>query len=259
MSKITKKDMNIGAKIKLVRNSIDKNKKQFSKLLSVSQPTITRYEDGSRLPDYKFLKNLFDKLNVNPNWFFCDIGPVFKEVDDNNKMLVMNASGEMINPYNLKDKDFDVKIIAQTLSRVCRFWSQTSEFYSVAQHCLVMESYFEDIELKKWAMMHEVFEGLTGMDVPSPIKNSPEMRAYKIAEIKALKQASKIFNLSENTPIEIKEIDNRLMATEALRFMNTSNYDWCENIEPLPASIIGEPMSMKEAEVAFLAKWNELF
>lgn len=64
-------------------------------------------------------------------------------------MLVMNASGRMINPYELNTVDFEPRIIAQTLSRTCRFWGQTSEFYSVAQHCLIMEELFEDLDLKK--------------------------------------------------------------------------------------------------------------
>jgi hypothetical protein len=174
-------------------------------------------------------------------------------------MLVMNASGKMINPYDLKSEDFDPRIIAQTLSRVCRFWGQTSEFYSVAQHCLVMEQQFQEIELKKWAMLHEVYEGLTGMDIPSPIKHSPEMENYRIAEDKALEQAAEIFGLTPPMPNEVKVMDKRLMVTEALRFMNTSNYDWTEIAQPLPLSIIGRPLDMKEAEIAFLTRWYELF
>lgn len=171
----------------------------------------------------------------------------------------MNASGKLINPYDLKDEDFDPRIIAQTLSRVCRFWGQTSEFYSVAQHCLIMEALFDDVELKKWAMIHEVFEGLTGMDVPTPIKHSPEMQSYRDAEDKALSQAAKIFGLTPPMPEMVKIIDKRLMVTEALRFMNTQNFQWEDIADPLPLSIIGKPMDMKEAEIAFLTRWYELF
>ena len=174
-------------------------------------------------------------------------------------MEVMNASGTLINPYDLKVTDFDPRIIAQTLSRVCRFWSQTSEFYSVAQHCLIMESLFDDIELKKWAMLHEVFEGLTGMDVPTPIKHSPEMESYRIAEDKAIEQAANIFSLTPPMPEKIKLMDKRLMVTEALRFMNTANYNWTQIAKPLPLSIIGRPLDIKEAEIAFLTRWYELF
>ena len=174
-------------------------------------------------------------------------------------MKVMNASGRLIDPFNLEDQDFDPRIIAQTLSRICRFWGQTTEFYSVAQHCLVLESVLQDKELKKWALIHEVFEGLTGMDIPTPIKHSPHMEDYRVAEDKALEQAAKIFNLTPPVPEEIKVYDKRLMVTEALRFMNTSNYDWKSIAKPLPIFILGTPLGMKEAETAFLNRWYELF
>lgn len=174
------------------------------------------------------------------------------------EILVMNASGKMINPYELERENFDPRIIAQTLSRTCRFWGQTSEFYSVAQHCLVMESLFDDIELKKWAMGHEVFEGLTGMDVPSPIKHSPAMESYRLAEDRCLDLFSDIYNLSKPTPKEIKIADDRLKVTEALRFMSNNHY-WLEMAQPFKLSIIGKPLDMKEAEIAFLTRWYELF
>lgn len=172
---------------------------------------------------------------------------------------VMNASGMMINPYNLNPEDFDPNIIAQTLSRICRFWGQTSEFYSVAQHCLAIESLFDDLELKRWAIGHEVFEGLTGMDVPSPIKHSPAMQSYREAEDRALDMFADIYGLSKPTPQAIKIADKRMMVTEALCFMNSENYDWLQIAQPYELSVIGRPLDMKEAEVAFLARWNELF
>ena len=58
----------------------------------------------------------------------------------------------------------------------------------------------EDIELKKWALGHEVFEGLTGMDVPSPIKHSPVMDSYRLAEDKCLDLFADIYGLSKPTP-----------------------------------------------------------
>lgn len=172
---------------------------------------------------------------------------------------VMNASGRMINPYALKPEDFDPRIMAQTLSRICRFWGQTSDFYSVAQHCLVMESLFEDLEMKRWAMGHEVFEALTGMDIPSPIKHSPAMQSYCEAEDRALEIFADVYGLSKPTPEAIKIADKRLMVTEALRFMNSENYDWESIAKPYKLSIIGRPMDMKEAEIAYLTRWYDLF
>lgn len=190
-----------------------------------------------------------------------------KSTDDNtnfNKHIqVMNASGKMINPFELKDSDFDPKIIAKTLSRICRFWGQTSEFYSVAQHCLAMMEVFSDRDLKRWALLHEVFEGLTGMDIPTPIKHNEAMMDYRKAEERALIQAAKIFGLNPSMPNEIKIADKRMMVTEALQYMNTQNYDWTQIARPFDEfhilKIVKNPMSMELAEATFLHFWEKLF
>lgn len=113
--------------------------------------------------------------------------------------------------------------------------------------------------MKRWALGHEVFEGLTGMDIPSPIKHSSAMQSYCDAEDRALDMFADIYGLSKPTPQIIKIADKRLMVTEALRFMNSSNYDWESIAEPYHLSIIGKPLDMKEAEIAFLTRWYEIF
>lgn len=122
-----------------------------------------------------------------------------------------------------------------------------------------MESLFEDLEMKRWAMGHEVFEALTGMDIPSPIKHSPAMQSYCEAEDRALEIFADVYGLSKPTPEAIKIADKRLMVTEALRFMNSENYDWESIAKPYKLSIIGRPMDMKEAEIAYLTRWYDLF
>jgi len=96
-------------------------------------------------------------------------------------MEVLNYQGKLINPLALKESDFDNLGMqaAVTLSRIQRFWGQCREPYTVAQHCLSMVDLFEgDKELQRWAIGHEVYEALTGMDVPSPVKHSPAYAPY---------------------------------------------------------------------------------
>ena len=181
-------------------------------------------------------------------------------------MEVMNASGNLIDPFNLQKKDFDPKVIAQTLSRVCRFWGQTRRFYSVAQHCLVIVRIFEgNTELQKWALIHEVFEGLTGMDVPTPIKKSHEMAPYRKAEERCLLQAAEIFGLTPPMPEEIKIADKRLMVSEALVLMNSENYDWAQLAEPYGEEVISwiseksMLQDMQYVEHRFLKEFERLF
>ena len=68
--------MQINEKLKLIRFVKGLNKMQFAELTGVAQSTITRYESGDRKPDYSFLKILFEKLDVNPNWIFLDVEPM---------------------------------------------------------------------------------------------------------------------------------------------------------------------------------------
>lgn len=174
---------------------------------------------------------------------------------------VMNYQGLLINPFELKKQDFDNFGMqsAVTLSRLQRFWGQLKKPYSVAQHCLSMVAYFDgDKELQKWAIAHEAFEALTGMDIPSPYKN--KLPEFKIAENKALALLAEIYNLTYPVPEIIKIIDKGLMVMEAEALMpSNSNYNW--------QSLYGEPkdqlykLNASEAEIKddYISFWSELF
>ena len=89
--------MQINEKLKLIRFVKGLNKKQFAELTGVAQSTITRYESGDRKPDYSFLKNLFDKLDVNPNWIFFDELPQINYVDE---LTVSNENRQLLLDLN---------------------------------------------------------------------------------------------------------------------------------------------------------------
>lgn len=101
--------MEINEKIQFIRNANNMNKKQFSELLEVSQPTITRYEDGERLPDFNFLKNLIEKLHINPDWIFFDVEPAFLDIDDNN---ITMQNQQLIKDIDLilTPEEFNIKL-----------------------------------------------------------------------------------------------------------------------------------------------------
>ena len=89
--------MKISEKLQLIRNIKGINKKEFAELIGVAQSTITRYESGDREPDYSFLKNLFDKLYVNPNWIFFDELPQINYVDE---LTVSNENRQLLLDLN---------------------------------------------------------------------------------------------------------------------------------------------------------------
>lgn len=177
-------------------------------------------------------------------------------------MEVLNYQGKLIDPLALKESDFENLGMqaAVTLSRVQRFWGQCREPYTVAQHCMSMVALFEgDEELQRWAIGHEVYEALTGMDVPSPIKHSPAYAPYKNAEERALEMFADIYGLTPPVPAEIKKADKDLMVMEAEALMPWNpDVDWRRYGSPRGLLY---RLGSAEAEIRndFLLKWQDLF
>ncbi len=172
--------------------------------------------------------------------------------------LLVAGTGRLVNIFDLQPKDFDVPMIARALSRIGRFFSQTTKFYSVAEHCLIMEGLLTDPVEKRWALAHELFEAYSH-DIPSPVKSSPQMAPFRRAEELCLQRAADHFGLPRVMPTNVKALDKSLMISEAFSYMPATEYDWREISDPVPGLILGDPMSMEEAEEAFLARWYELF
>jgi hypothetical protein len=76
---------------------------------------------------------------------------------------------------NLSDptpESISVDDIAGALSRICRFGGHTREFYSVAQHSVLvanMIAYFDRSDLQIVALHHDSHEAYLG-DMPTPLK-----------------------------------------------------------------------------------------
>ncbi|MFW9627360.1 MAG: hypothetical protein ACMV1K_11540 [Sulfurospirillum sp.] len=175
---------------------------------------------------------------------------------------VLNYQGRLLNPLDLKDEDFQNlgMQLAITLSRVQRFWGQCRENYTVGQHCLSMVQLFEgDLKKQRWAIGHEAYEGLTGMDVPSPIKHSPAYLPYKEAEDRALVQFARLYDLTPPMPLEIKKADKALMVMEAEALMPFNHeVDWRLISEPR-GLLYKLGASQEEIKRDFINKWQELF
>jgi hypothetical protein len=149
---------------------------------------------------------------------------------------------------------------AITLSRVQRFWGQLKEPYSVAQHCLSLIDYFENVEHKKWWLAHEIYEGLTGMDIPSPIKHSPAYVPYKEAEDKALDTFARLYGLTPPVPKDVKKADKDVMVMEAEALMPyNSEINWRANGNKPIGKLYKLGASEDEIRRDFINTWQELF
>ncbi len=60
----------IGARISEIREAKGYSQSDFAKLINVSQPTLSRWENGSRQPKAVDLTHICDKINMSLNEFF---------------------------------------------------------------------------------------------------------------------------------------------------------------------------------------------
>ena len=90
------------------------------------------------------------------------------------------VSGKIIDLNHPTEDMIDIKDIAAALSKICRFGGQINQFYSVAQHCVLVAAMAPAI-IKKEALMHDAAEAYL-LDIPKPLKHQLG-RSYKKFEV----------------------------------------------------------------------------
>lgn len=178
---------------------------------------------------------------------------------------------EVINPLAPLPEQFDVKTIAECLSKLCRFNGHCEGFYTVAEHsCLVLELgelMAQEMDLiltkkeKLQFLLHDATEAYIG-DVITPVKalipefNRIEKIFWKAITIK--------FEIEESWHALLDKADKIAYALEALQLRSWTTLEEVESHIPYKV-----PKSFKEkdwvrkldidlAEALFLSKFNEL-
>lgn len=167
---------------------------------------------------------------------------------------IQTYSGKRFNPTNPYVDAIVIQDIAHALSNICRFTGHCSDFYSVAQHS-VLVSYICNQENALYGLLHDGSEAYC-QDIASPIKKTAEFSAYRNMEERLQIAVCKRFGLPAKEPIDVKKADLLLLATEARDLMAPLRPDWESNVKPLPFKII--PLSPVEAKKLFLERFQEL-
>ena len=170
--------------------------------------------------------------------------------------VVQTHSGIMFNLLHPDASMINIDDIAHALSNLCRFNGHTTQFYSVAQHC-VLVSHLVPSYLALAALMHDASEAYMG-DCISPLKQMlPEYKKIENGIMQTL------FNhLSLDYPLhsEIKRADIRALATEKRDLMQTPNEPkyWSSLDSITPSDVLTLPMDPQQAKQAFLDRYFEL-
>jgi uncharacterized protein len=172
---------------------------------------------------------------------------------------IETASGKK---FFVDHPEFDLKDIASTLSKLCRFGGHCREFYSVAEHAVLVSRIMEIAgDDPKEGLHHDDDEGYL-IDMPSPLKALlPDYRALekKISVPLRLWQGLP----PEKTP-ECKRADWIAMFIEAYHLMPTRGENWFappgvrERAEELRWELKPLCMTPFAAEHQFLFRHNQL-
>lgn len=167
---------------------------------------------------------------------------------------IQTYTGKKFYPLDPRIEDIDVNDILHALSNQCRFAGHCTKFYSIAQHC-VLVSIMCPIEDALWGLLHDASEAYL-IDVPSPLKKSPEFEAYRNAEKKLMTVICDAFDLSHDEPKIVKEVDKRILATEARDLTMSEGRGWATTSLPYEFHI--QPWTPEYARVKYLSRLHDL-
>lgn len=164
------------------------------------------------------------------------------------KMFVMDPRPEEISIHD----------IAHSLSNQCRFTGHSREFYSIAQHS-VLVSELLPAELKLVGLLHDASEAYL-TDVARPVKEF--LSNYKDIEDKLMQAIAQKFSFDWPSSQELKDADNAALIAEQLYLFPYAIDNWTIHfINKYYTKALGKyrvPMYPWEAKKKFLEVFKEV-
>ena len=155
-------------------------------------------------------------------------------------------------PRSPRLDDIKPGTIAHALSNLCRFGGHTRVFYIVAQHSVLCAQQVpaDQPRLRLEALLHDAAEAFV-VDLPTPIKGM--LPDYHVMEAAVSEAVARRFNLPLPVSDAVKEIDRRMLVTEASQLMmGKSGRWWADRRWPAPYPITIDPWTPQQARWEFL-------
>lgn len=153
--------------------------------------------------------------------------------------------------------DIDIRDLAHALANLCRFAGHTREFFSVAQHSVIVSRLCPP-ELRLAALLHDAGEAFIG-DIPSPVKSIMSAAALdeiKLIELTLLCAIGRKFDVDMTPNPVVKHADLCALRAEAELLLPEPIAGFAD----LPGDPVPEivPWRAEVAEKNFLAEFSRL-
>ena len=137
-------------------------------------------------------------------------------VDENSYKIgtyMLTFTGKKFYPLVPNPDLIDIKDIAHALSNICRFTGHVSNFYSVAQHSVLVSKLCQP-ENALQGLLHDASEAYLS-DISRPVKYTEKMEGYRKIEANLEKIIFLKYNLPYPMPKDVKWADDMLLLAEA--------------------------------------------
>jgi hypothetical protein len=183
-------------------------------------------------------------VEVKPEKLLMDHGP-----------CIETAMGNIFNFLEPTAEQISIVDIAHSLANQCRFTGHTREFYSVAEHSMLVARLVRNPEHKMIALLHDASEAYL-TDIATPVK--AHLSNYRELEATIWKAVASKYNLPETLPEEVKLADRQALYIEAGQLIPSCGENW-ENYEAMQydlPDIALECLAPKDARMLFLVAFN---
>ncbi|MGD0420304.1 MAG: hypothetical protein ABSA68_12120 [Xanthobacteraceae bacterium] len=166
---------------------------------------------------------------------------------------IMLRSGVWFDFCAPASSDFTIEDVAHGLANICRYSGQCTDFYSVAEHSILVSETAKGFEFE--ALLHDAAEAFTG-DITRPLKQLlPE---YKKIEANVQRIILDRFGVIGPMPPQVKQADLRVLAAEQKQIMPGGTDAWVRGRKVEPAPIEVRHLPPKEAKRMFLNRFEAL-
>lgn len=172
---------------------------------------------------------------------------------------IQTYTGRKFYPLDPRPEDVCIEDIAHALSNVCRFAGHVREFYSVAQHSVLVSSFAEG-PAALWFLLHDAPEAYLG-DITRPLKRDLTALGRPVHEVEdgLMVVVAEAMGLPPGCDWDaVKRADDAVLATEARDLMSPLHPEWSWVLDAVKMSEPIVPVPPGVAKQQFLARYYEL-
>lgn len=179
---------------------------------------------------------------------------------EHREFTIQTYSGIQFSPKEVTVDMFDPIDVAHGLSHICRFSGQSKQFYSVAEHCVLVSKelkrrYPKNYQLQLEGLLHDATEAYL-LDIPSPFKAM--YKGYKELEIKCEKIMAKAFGINFPFNPLVKKVDKAILLDENQQLMRRQFHPNRIDSDVIPLGIKIPCWGPKKAKKEWLNRYYEL-